>query len=540
MTTTIEKKTKLGEGAYGIVYQGELKKNDKILKVAVKRNFGEEEITGISSLREMSYLSFFNHPCITKLQDVACGDPFDKKGPKGPMSPIPGGKRDQMVEDSHHFILEFSDGDLEDFYPKCNSYYPLKVIMCQVLLAMEFIHSKGIIHRDLKPGNILVTMGDDGLPYAKIIDFGLACHPSHYRPSTPGTVTHWYRAPEICCKYEYYDSASDMWSLGCVFYEIFKKSPLINIEKDDSREVFRKIINYVSDEVTSVSLNEYTSKGGGRFKHNYKKKNKKDISKLIREEIEEEEFNSCGGGQLDDFIYILENLLVLDPSKRLTASECLDNDFFKIFKDFNNDMRKEYPPTRFSENKSLKIINCIERAWAVNTLYKLYNNNCMIDWYNNQIIFHALRIFDEYLVYQYDKLEKEGKLRKKVEEGIGRIHTKYDTEIYINTCIYMMFKYYNVLYKIRTWQEIFPSHLAKEKNLSKIENFEKLYIEKICKYQLFSPTLIEYLDSDYNEKSEYDELLDIRKYFLNYTNLGKDYEGTMEDLYLQIREGLKQ
>ena len=121
-----------------------------------------------------------------------------------------------MVEDSHHFILEFSDGDLEDFYPKCNNYYYLKV-MCQTLLGIEFIHSKGVIHRDLKPGNILVSMGKDGLPYAKIIDFGLACHSSHYRPSTPGTVTHWYRAPEICCRYDYYDTATDMWSLGCVF-----------------------------------------------------------------------------------------------------------------------------------------------------------------------------------------------------------------------------------------------------------------------------------------------------------------------------------
>ena len=75
--------------------------------------------------------------------------------------------------------------------------------------------------------------------------------------------------------------------------------------------------------------------------------------------------------------------------------------------------------------------------------------------------------------------------------------------------------------------------------LVKIEAFEKLYIEEISNYQIYSETLIEYLDRDYQEKSEFDELLDIKKYFLNYSNLGMDYEGTMEDLYLQIREGLK-
>ena len=67
----IERKDKLGEGAYGVVYKGEMKKEDKILKVAIKRNFGEEENTGISSLREMSFLSLFNHPCITKLKEVS-------------------------------------------------------------------------------------------------------------------------------------------------------------------------------------------------------------------------------------------------------------------------------------------------------------------------------------------------------------------------------------------------------------------------------------------------------------------------------------
>jgi len=538
----IKKKLKLGEGAYGVVYEGEIEKEDKTIKVAVKRNFGEEDITGIASLREMSYLSFFNHPCITKLKEVAKGDPFKKdKDGKGAMSPIPGGKRGDMVEDSHHFILEFSDGDLEDFYPKCKEYYPLKVIMCQLLLGLEFIHSKGVLHRDLKPGNVLVSMGKDGLPYAKIIDFGLACNPSHYRPSTPGTVTHWYRAPEICCRYDYYDYASDMWSVGCIFFEIFAKRPLVNIEKDDSKEVFRRLINYTTEEVTSVYLNEYTSSGAGRFKHNYKKKNKKDVVKILKEKIDEEKFNSCGGGSLDEFIEVIESLLMLDPRKRMTASECLNHSFFDIFKGFNSDMRSKYHPLRFEETreKKLKIIDCIERAWAVNTLYKLYNNQGMIEWYNNQIIFHALRIFDEYLVYQFEKLVKEGKLRDKVEESIGRLHTKYDTEIYINTCIYMTFKYYNVLYQIRTWDEIFPSHLAKEKNLVKIEAFEKLYIEEISNYQIYSETLIEYLDRDYQQKSEIDELLDIRKYFLNYSNLGMDYEGTMEDLYLQIREGLK-
>ena len=40
----IRKKVKLGEGAYGVVYEGEIEKQDTTIKVAVKRNFGEEEL----------------------------------------------------------------------------------------------------------------------------------------------------------------------------------------------------------------------------------------------------------------------------------------------------------------------------------------------------------------------------------------------------------------------------------------------------------------------------------------------------------------
>jgi len=545
MAFTIDNKSKIGEGAYGIVYKGELKNQDEKVKVAIKRNLRETDILGISSLREMSFLKIFDHPCITKLKNISCGDPFNNSST--PMSPLPRKRtREGMSEDTHHFILEFSQGNLEDFYQECKDFYLLKIISCQILLGIEYIHSKGVIHRDLKPANILISMKDDGLPYAKIIDFGLSCHPSHFRPTTPGTNTHWYRAPEICCSYDYYYSPSDMWAFGCMFYEIFTKHPLINIEKDSSKEVFKNLVNFVDDEVSPVYLNEFTSKGGtGRFKHDYKKKNRRSLEKMIRDKIDVENFDNSGGGNIEDFIEIIKGLLKLQMEERLTATQCLNNQFFYVFKDYIKDMRKNYVPKRIlkEEDKKLNIKNVIERAWAVNYLIKIYNNRGIYEWYNHQIIFHSLRIFDEYLSYKWEKAEKENSLRKKAEEGIGRLHTKNDVEIYINSCIYMMVKYYNVLNRISTWDEIFPEHLTrknvKEKNLKKSLDFEKFYIENLCDYKLYSLSIIDYLDYDYLEKSEYDDLLDIRKFLYNYGNVEMDYKGTMEDFYLQIRESIK-
>ena len=187
--STIEKNKKIGEGAYGIVYEGKLSNNDKEIKVAIKRNYGDEESIGISSLREMNFLAYLKHPCITRLKTISIGDPFKKNCP---MTPRP--KRNDMREDSHHFVLEYADNSLEDFYLECHNFYQLKIIICQVLLSLEFIHAKGILHRDLKPGNVLISMEED-MPYAKLCDFGLTCYPSNYRPSTPGAVTSWYRAP---------------------------------------------------------------------------------------------------------------------------------------------------------------------------------------------------------------------------------------------------------------------------------------------------------------------------------------------------------
>ena len=130
MAFTIDNKSKIGEGAYGIVYKGELKNQDEKVKVAIKRNLRETDILGISSLREMSFLKIFDHPCITKLKNISCGDPFNNSST--PMSPLPRKRtREGMSEDTHHFILEYAEHCLDDYYLECDNYHHLKIIMIQ-------------------------------------------------------------------------------------------------------------------------------------------------------------------------------------------------------------------------------------------------------------------------------------------------------------------------------------------------------------------------------------------------------------------------
>ena len=53
----MKKKKKLGEGAYGVVYEAEIENEGEIEKVAVKRNYGDVENQGISCIRELNFLA---------------------------------------------------------------------------------------------------------------------------------------------------------------------------------------------------------------------------------------------------------------------------------------------------------------------------------------------------------------------------------------------------------------------------------------------------------------------------------------------------
>jgi len=87
--------------------------------------------------------------------------------------------------------------------------------LCDVL---AFLHGEGIVHRDLKPSNIIVR--DDGSPV--LVDFGLAARfRTRESLDTPysATGTAAYIAPEQASG-ELVDARADLYSLGCILYEI--------------------------------------------------------------------------------------------------------------------------------------------------------------------------------------------------------------------------------------------------------------------------------------------------------------------------------
>ncbi|PHJ24338.1 nek kinase [Cystoisospora suis] len=88
--------------------------------------------------------------------------------------------------------------------------------IAQAAVALTYLHSMHILHRDLKPQNLFLTADDDLL----IGDFGIAKVLESPVACTQTTIgTPYYLSPELC-RGEKYSLPADIWSLGCILYEL--------------------------------------------------------------------------------------------------------------------------------------------------------------------------------------------------------------------------------------------------------------------------------------------------------------------------------
>ena len=94
-----------------------------------------------------------------------------------------------------------------------------RVIMEQILLALDFFEQQRVVHRDIKPDNLLIKSIHGSSDYEiRVADLGLAVFNNDgfltQKCGTPGFV-----APELFSP-EGYSYKADVFSLGCVFYSL--------------------------------------------------------------------------------------------------------------------------------------------------------------------------------------------------------------------------------------------------------------------------------------------------------------------------------
>lgn len=129
-----------------------------------------------------------------------------------------------VMDDIQYLVFEHLETNLYSFYKKnFISYQNILKIFLNVSKGLEFIHHKNLVHADLKPENIML---DTNLNYIKIIDLGSAfrVRPLEKRKNFY-IQSRYYRSPE-CCFNLRVGKSIDIWSLGCIIYEIISRKPL--------------------------------------------------------------------------------------------------------------------------------------------------------------------------------------------------------------------------------------------------------------------------------------------------------------------------
>ncbi len=200
----------LGRGGMAEVRKGHDTRLGRV--VAIKRlrtDLASDPTFQARFRREAQSAASLNHPAI-----VAVYDTGEEPATDGSTAMQP------------YIVMEFVAGrTLRDILREGRKILPERAleITSGVLSALDYSHRAGIIHRDIKPGNVMLTPSGD----VKVMDFGIAraMSDSNTMTQTAAVVgTAQYLSPEQA-RGETVDSRSDVYSAGCLLYELLTGRP---------------------------------------------------------------------------------------------------------------------------------------------------------------------------------------------------------------------------------------------------------------------------------------------------------------------------
>ncbi len=126
-----------------------------------------------------------------------------------------------------YIVMEFIDGrTLREVVAEEGRLLPQRAleVTAEVCAALDAAHAAGIVHRDIKPGNVMLTRSGE----VKVMDFGIARAASDSSSAVTQTAavigTAAYLSPEQA-RGEHVDSRSDLYSTGCLLYELVTGAP---------------------------------------------------------------------------------------------------------------------------------------------------------------------------------------------------------------------------------------------------------------------------------------------------------------------------
>lgn len=197
---------KIGSGAYGHVWKVKCRETKNVY--AIKKVFlaFQDETDAQRVYREINLLMKIKHENIVRLKQIITADN--------------GTDIYLLFEHLESDVFQAIKNRVLDPTHK-------KFIVYQLAVALKYLHSAGVVHRDLKPSNILINSSCE----VRVCDFGLSrTLKSEFfnKPiMTEFIATRWYRAPEVLMGSKCYSTKSDMWSLGCLIFELYSRRTLL-------------------------------------------------------------------------------------------------------------------------------------------------------------------------------------------------------------------------------------------------------------------------------------------------------------------------
>lgn len=135
----------------------------------------------------------------------------------------------QLPDGRHYHVMELLDGTpFDDYLRRKGGRISLEeslLVLKHLGRALDAAHAAGIAHRDLKPANVFLTFDEEGRPFPKLLDFGIAKLlsdelPRQHHTATGAAVgTPDYMSPEQC-QGPNVDHRTDIYSFGVLTYQL--------------------------------------------------------------------------------------------------------------------------------------------------------------------------------------------------------------------------------------------------------------------------------------------------------------------------------
>lgn len=189
----------------------------------------------------------------------------------------------------------------------------------QLLGGVHYMHTNKVIHRDLKASNLLINRKGE----LKIADWGLArSWNSEMKRLTNKVITLWYRPPELLLGCIEYTPKIDMWSVGCIVAEMFRRTGFLRGANEATQLdlIFRTCGHPTKENWPNIDKQ-------CRLWKNFKPKPGEKVlpsrlSEALRAQLPHPKWMT------DKAVDLISKMMELNPDTRWSAEQALDADYF--------------------------------------------------------------------------------------------------------------------------------------------------------------------------------------------------------------------